>query len=62
MKAKFFYNVMLNIGIVLMILSGVSSFNQSNYPVFGISLLVVLILIYLKVKLFQQIKAKYPKK
>lgn len=56
MKRYFFYNVLLNIALILMILSVVAAYNSSQHGILAISVGIMAVLIYLKYRLLKQIK------
>lgn len=56
MKKHILYNTLLNIGLILMILSSVAAFNSQQYIVLAISVAIIAILIYLKYRLFKQVR------
>ncbi|WP_104443702.1 DUF6358 family protein [Parapedobacter indicus] len=58
MKRYFIYNVLLNISLILMFLSVVAAYQSSEYTVFGISLLIIGILGYLKYRLLKQVRQR----
>ncbi|WP_353127695.1 DUF6358 family protein [Parapedobacter pyrenivorans] len=56
MKRHFIYNVLLNIGLILMVLSAIAAFNSEQYPILAISMAIIFILGYLKYRLLKQIR------
>lgn len=58
MKRYFFYNVLLNMALILMILSVVAAYNSGQYSILAISLGIVALLIYLKFRLLRVIKQR----
>lgn len=60
-KRYFFYNVLLNIALILMILSVVAAYNSSQYAILAISVGIMALLIYLKYRLLKQIKQQHRK-
>ena len=52
MTKKFILNVVLNLGIVFLILSAVAGYNSGNMLFLGVSIALLVVLIYLKVVLF----------
>ncbi len=56
MKRHFLYNILLNIGLILMFLSMVAAYNNGQYPIFAISLAITAVLGYLKYRLLLHIR------
>lgn len=56
MKLKFFYNTLLTLGIALMLLSAVSSYQAEQYLYLAISLALIVVLGWLKYKLLADVK------
>ncbi|MFC3199685.1 DUF6358 family protein [Parapedobacter deserti] len=56
MKRYFFYNILLNVGLILMLLSAVAAYNSSDYPILAIAVAITLVLGYLKYRLLKQIR------
>jgi len=56
MKRHFIYNVLLNIGLILMVLSTVAAYNSKQYPILAIAVAIILVLGYLKYRLLRQIR------
>lgn len=55
MTKKFILNVVLNLGIVFLILSAVAGYNSGNMLFLGVSIALLVVLIYLKVVLLKQV-------
>lgn len=56
MKLKYFYNTLLTVGIALMLLSAVSSYQAQQYLYLVISLALIIVLAWLKYKLLADVK------
>ncbi|MEI5983322.1 MULTISPECIES: DUF6358 family protein [Sphingobacterium] len=56
MTKKFILNIVLNLFIVFLVLSGWAAFNSGNMLILGISIALMVVLIYLKVVLLKQVK------
>ena len=57
MKKHFFLNLLLNLGIIFLIFSGVAAYQSGNMLIFGLSIAISVVLIYLKVVLLKHVKA-----
>lgn len=55
MTKKFILNIVLNLGIVFLVLSGVAGYNSGNMLFLGLSIALLVVLIYLKVVLLKQV-------
>lgn len=62
MKKQFVLNLLLNLGIIFLVMSGISAYQSGNMLILGISIAVSVVLIYLKVVLLKHVKADYIKK
>lgn len=62
MKLKFFYNILLTLGIVLLLLSAVSAYNNGQHMIFGISVALLILLFWLKIQLLKQVKDSVKRK
>lgn len=66
MTKKFILNVVLNLGIIFLILSGISAYRSGHMLFLGLSIAFLVVLIYLKVVLLKQVnreaRAKYEEK
>ncbi len=56
MTKKFILNIVLNLFIVFLVLSGWAAYNSGNMLILGISIALMVVLIYLKVVLLKQVK------
>ncbi|MFZ4261419.1 DUF6358 family protein [Sphingobacterium sp. HJSM2_6] len=55
MTKKFILNIVLNLGIVFLVLSGLAGYNSGNMLFVGISIALLVVLLYLKVVLLKQV-------
>ena len=55
MTKKFILNVLLNLGIVFLVLSGFAGYNSGQPLYLGLSIALLVVLIYLKVVLLKQV-------
>jgi len=55
MTKKFILNVVLNLGIVFLLLSSVAGYNSGNMLYLGLSIALLVVLVYLKVVLLKQV-------
>jgi len=62
MKWKFLYNTLLTLGIVLMFLSAIASFQSEQYNIMAFSVAVLLLLFWLKVRLLKDVRQTIKKK
>ena len=62
MKKQFILNLLLNLGIIFLLMSGVSAYQSGNMLILGISIAVSIVLIYLKVVLIKHVKEDFKKK
>ncbi|GGC30859.1 hypothetical protein GCM10011386_23580 [Parapedobacter defluvii] len=58
MKLYFLYNTLLNISLILMLLAVVAAYQSSDYLVLAISVLIILILGYLKYRLLKRVRQR----
>ncbi|SEG39780.1 DUF6358 family protein [Sphingobacterium lactis] len=56
MTKKFILNILLNLGIVFLVLSAWAGYNSGQMLYLGISIALLVVLIYLKVVLIKQVK------
>ncbi|MGM1430534.1 DUF6358 family protein [Sphingobacterium lactis] len=56
MTKKFILNILLNLGIVFLVLSAWAGYNSGQILYLGISIALLVVLIYLKVVLIKQVK------
>lgn len=62
MKKHFFLNLLLNLGIIFLILSGVAAYQSGNMLILGLSIAISVVLIYLKLVLLKHVRASISKK
>lgn len=62
MKKQFILNLLLNLGIIFLVMSGVSAYQSGNMLILGIAIAVSVVLIYLKVVLLKHVKSDFKKK
>lgn len=62
MKKQFILNLLLNLGIIFLLMSGVSAYQSGNMLILGIAIAVSIVLIYLKVVLLKHVKEDFKKK
>lgn len=62
MKLKFLYNTLLTVGIVLMFLSAIASYQSQQYGFMAASLAVLVVLFWLKVRLLKDVRQTINKK
>lgn len=62
MKKQFFLNILINLGVVFLVVSGVSAYQTGNMLVLGLSIALLVVLIYLKVVLLKHVRASYKNK
>lgn len=55
MTKKFILNVVLNLGIVFLLLSSVAGYNSGNMLYLGLSIALLVVLVYLKIVLLKQV-------
>lgn len=58
MKRYFLYNILLNISLILMFFSVVAAYQSRQYIVLAISILIILIVGYLKYRLLKQVRQR----
>lgn len=61
MKKHFLYNTLLNIGLILMMFAAVAAYNSEaqkgeKYIILGITVLIIIVLGYLKYRLLKQVR------
>lgn len=56
MKKHFILNLLLNLGIIFLILSGVAAYQSGNILILGLAIAISVVLIYLKVVLLKHVK------
>ncbi len=57
MGRKFIFNVLLNIGLIAMIFTAVSSYKREQYFTVIISISILIVLSFLKIRLLKQVRA-----
>lgn len=62
MKKQFFLNILINLGLVFLVVSGVSAYQVGHTLILGLSIALVVVLIYLKVVLLKHVNASYKNK
>lgn len=62
MKKHFFLNLLLNLGIIFLIFSGVAAYQSGNMLIFGLSIAISVVLIYLKVVLLKHVRTSISQK
>ena len=62
MKKQFVLNLLLNLGIIFLVMSGVSAYQSGNMLILGIAIAVSVVLIYLKFVLLKHVKADFKNK
>ncbi|HMR19806.1 MAG TPA: DUF6358 family protein [Sphingobacterium sp.] len=56
MKKHFILNLLLNLGIIFLLMSGVAAYQSGNMLILGLSIAISIVLIYLKVVLLKHVK------
>jgi len=59
MKKQFFLSLLLNLGIIFLILSGVTAYQKGNPLIVGASIALIVVLIYLKIVLLKHVKLDF---
>lgn len=62
MKKHFILNLLLNLGIVFLVMSGVAAYQSGNMLILGLSIAIAVVLIYLKVVLLKHVRQDLQKK
>lgn len=62
MKKQFILNLLLNLGIIFLVMSGVAAYQSGNMLILGLSIAVAVVLIYLKIVLLKYVKQDIVKK
>lgn len=62
MKKHFFLNLLLNLGIIFLIFSGISAYQSGHTLFLGLSIAVLVVLLYLKVVLLKHVRASISQK
>ncbi|WP_353184369.1 DUF6358 family protein [Parapedobacter lycopersici] len=61
MKKYFFYNVLLTVALIVMVLSIVAAYNSGQHIILAVSVLITVVLIFLKYHLLKQVKRQTKK-
>lgn len=56
MGKKLIVNILFNIGLIAMVITGVSSYKKEQYVVVVMAIFIVMVLIFFKIKLRKQVK------
>ncbi|WP_262248911.1 DUF6358 family protein [Parapedobacter soli] len=56
MKKYFLYNVMLNIGLILMGLAVWAAYRLADYTILAITVAIFIVLVWLKIRLLKQVR------
>jgi len=62
MKKQFVLNLLLNLGIIFLVMSGVAAYQSGNMLILGLSIAISVVLIYLKVVLLKYVKKDFIQK
>lgn len=62
MKKQFVLNLLLNLGIIFLVMSGISAYQSGNMLILGIAIAITIVLIYLKIVLLKHVKSDFRKK
>ncbi len=62
MKKHFILNLLLNLGIIFLIMSGVAAYQSGNMLILGLSIAIGIVLIYLKVVLLKYVRKEIVQK
>lgn len=62
MKKHFILNLLLNLGIIFLIMSGVAAYQSGNMLILGAAIAISVVLIYLKVVLLKYVKTDLVKR
>lgn len=62
MKKQFILNLLLNLGIIFLVMSGISAYQSGNILILGLAIAISVVLIYLKVVLLKHVKSDFRKK
>lgn len=58
MKKQVIFNVLLNLGIVFLVLNGVSAYRSGNMLILGLAIALGVVLVYLKMVLLKHVRAQ----
>lgn len=56
MGKKFIYNVLLNIGLIAMVYTAVSAYNNQQFLIVILSICIAIALSFLKIRLLKQVR------
>lgn len=56
MRKKLLYNVLLNVGLIVLVFSAVAAYNNQQYGILSVAAIGTLLLIYLKIQLMKQVR------
>ncbi len=56
MRKKLLYNVLLNVGLIVLVFSAVAAYNNQQYSILSVAAIGILLLIYLKIQLMKQVR------
>lgn len=62
MTKNFILNIVLNLGIVFLVLSGYAAYNSGNMLILGLSIALMVVLIYFKFVLLRQVSRQVSEK
>ncbi len=62
MKKHFILNLLLNLGIIFLIMSGIAAYQSGNMLILGLAIAISIVLVYLKVVLLKHVKQDLIKK
>jgi len=62
MKKQFILNLLLNLGIIFLLMSGVAAYQSGNMLILGASIAIGVVLIYLKVVLLKVVNKEMAQK
>lgn len=62
MKKHFILNLLLNLGVIFLIMSGVAAYQSGNMLILGAAIAISVVLIYLKVVLLKYVKTDLVKR
>lgn len=62
MKKQFILNLLLNLGIIFLAMSGISAYRSGNMLILGLAIALAVVLIYLKIVLLKHVNADFRKK
>lgn len=62
MKKHFILNLLLNLGIIFLIMSGVAAYQSGNMLILGAAIAISVVLIYLKIVLLKHVKSDLVRK